>query len=164
MTTLSLSVNAQDKQAVQNIRFAYYTHNKVWDSSNSTAQKVKSLVVDVFKYIANACLAVVNAVHSKLFTNSEVSPVVAKPQEHIIEKQSEDFSLHTTIDVTSINEVDDEGVPAEEKEKSWLSISTAVKTVAGLAIVGGVGYVGYQYGATSLEYIKGLFAAGTPTQ
>ena len=151
----SLSVNAQDKQAVQNIRFAYYTHNKVWDSSNSTAQKVKSLVVDVFKYIANACLAVVNAVHSKLFNNSTVSEVVGKPQEHIIEKQSEDFSLHTTIDVTSVNEVDDEGVPAEENERSWLSLSTVVKTVAGAAIIGGGIYAAVHYNA--LGYVKGWF-------
>jgi hypothetical protein len=153
----SLSITAQNKQATQDVRFAYYTHNKVWDSSNSTAQKVKSLVVEAFKYIANACLTVVNAVNSKLFANRTVSTVVAKPQEHIIEKQSEDFSLHTTIDVTSVNEVDDEGVPAEEKERSWLSLSTAVKTVAGAAIIGGGIYVAVNYNA--LGYVQGLFAA-----
>jgi hypothetical protein len=172
MSTLSLSVTAQDKSSIQNVRFGYYSHNKVWDSKSTTVQKVKNLVVEAFKYIANAFLMAANTIHSMIVNKRVVvaeKPVIStpKPVDHIVEKEKapekkpEELSVESTIETTPADE--DEGIPADEND-SWLSVSSIVKMVGSAALIGGAVYLAYHFGPSLSKdasvYCNGTFAKG----
>lgn len=140
-TTISFSVNTQEKTATQNVKFQVYPHSKIWDSSLPLVKRVANFAVQIFteafKYVANGGIHIANSIHS-LFHKHTIVPAEATVTATKADMHAAAEDSTPTIDLNS--EVDlDEGIPAEEKQGSWLGlalkISAAVAACVGAVVI-----------------------------